>query len=91
MGSNEQLKSPKRVWLSWSSGKDCAYTLHTLRQQPDIKVGPRWNCRCCMTGETPSSSAQSADWKDLVCMCSHLPNFLLHALAFLVQSRLWAC
>lgn len=21
----------KRVWLSWSSGKDCAYTLHTLR------------------------------------------------------------
>lgn len=25
----EQTK--KRVWLSWSSGKDCSYTLHTLR------------------------------------------------------------
>jgi uncharacterized protein (TIGR00290 family) len=28
----------KRVLLSWSSGKDCAWALHLLRQQPDIKV-----------------------------------------------------
>lgn len=28
----------KRVWLSWSSGKDSAWALHVLRQQPDVKV-----------------------------------------------------
>lgn len=26
---------PKRVIISWSSGKDSAWTLHTLRQQPE--------------------------------------------------------
>lgn len=28
----------RRVLLSWSSGKDSAWTLHVLRQQPDIEV-----------------------------------------------------
>ena len=28
----------KRVLLSWSSGKDSAWTLHTLRQMPDVEV-----------------------------------------------------
>jgi len=28
----------KRVLLSWSSGKDSAWTLHILRQQPDIEI-----------------------------------------------------
>jgi uncharacterized protein (TIGR00290 family) len=28
----------KRVLLSWSSGKDSAWTLHVLRQQPDVEV-----------------------------------------------------
>jgi uncharacterized protein (TIGR00290 family) len=28
----------KRVALSWSSGKDSAWTLHLLRQRPDIQV-----------------------------------------------------
>lgn len=28
----------KRVLLSWSSGKDSAWTLHLLRQQPDVEV-----------------------------------------------------
>ena len=28
----------KRVLLSWSSGKDCAWALHLLRQQPGIEV-----------------------------------------------------
>jgi uncharacterized protein (TIGR00290 family) len=28
----------KRVVLSWSSGKDSAWTLHTLRQMPDVEV-----------------------------------------------------
>lgn len=28
----------KRVLLSWSSGKDCAWALHMLRQQPDVEV-----------------------------------------------------
>jgi len=27
-----------RVWLAWSSGKDCAWALHVLRQQPDVEV-----------------------------------------------------
>jgi uncharacterized protein (TIGR00290 family) len=29
----------KKLILSWSSGKDSAWTLHLLRQQPDIQVG----------------------------------------------------
>lgn len=28
----------KRVLLSWSSGKDSAWTLHVLRQDPDVEV-----------------------------------------------------
>jgi uncharacterized protein (TIGR00290 family) len=28
----------KRVLLSWSSGKDSAWTLHTLRQQNDVEI-----------------------------------------------------
>ena len=28
----------KRVLLSWSSGKDCAWALHVLRQQPEIEI-----------------------------------------------------
>jgi uncharacterized protein (TIGR00290 family) len=28
----------KKVLLSWSSGKDCAWSLHLLRKQPDIEV-----------------------------------------------------
>lgn len=29
---------PKRTLLSWSSGKDSAWALHLLRQQPDVRV-----------------------------------------------------
>jgi uncharacterized protein (TIGR00290 family) len=28
----------KKVLLSWSSGKDCAWCLHLLRQRPDVEV-----------------------------------------------------
>jgi uncharacterized protein (TIGR00290 family) len=28
----------KRIWLSWSSGKDSAWALHVLRRQPDMEV-----------------------------------------------------
>src|SRR5690242_4950320 len=28
----------RQVWLSWSSGKDSAWALHVLRQNPDIDV-----------------------------------------------------
>ena len=28
----------KRTWLSWSSGKDSAWALHVLRQQPEFEV-----------------------------------------------------
>lgn len=27
-----------RVLLAWSSGKDSAWTLHVLRQEPDVEV-----------------------------------------------------
>lgn len=29
----------RRVLMSWSSGKDSAWALHVLRQQPDVEVG----------------------------------------------------
>jgi uncharacterized protein (TIGR00290 family) len=28
----------ENIWLSWSSGKDCAYALHCIRQQPQYEV-----------------------------------------------------
>lgn len=28
----------KRTLVSWSSGKDCAWALHLLRQQPDLEI-----------------------------------------------------
>jgi uncharacterized protein (TIGR00290 family) len=28
----------RRVLLSWSSGKDCAWALHLLREQPDVEL-----------------------------------------------------
>ncbi|MFN3741380.1 MAG: ATP-binding protein [Anaerolineales bacterium] len=28
----------RRVWLSWSSGKDSAWSLHVLRQDPQVEV-----------------------------------------------------
>jgi uncharacterized protein (TIGR00290 family) len=34
----EREPSLKKILLSWSSGKDSAWTLHLLRQQPDIQV-----------------------------------------------------
>jgi uncharacterized protein (TIGR00290 family) len=30
--------SIKRILVSWSSGKDCAWALHLLRQRPDIEI-----------------------------------------------------
>jgi diphthamide synthase (EF-2-diphthine--ammonia ligase) len=41
MGSTaeqQQSQPVRRLWLSWSSGKDCAYTLHCLRQRTDVEV-----------------------------------------------------
>ncbi|MGE3066054.1 MAG: ATP-binding protein [Hyphomicrobiaceae bacterium] len=29
---------PTRTWLSWSTGKDSAWSLHVLRGQPDVSV-----------------------------------------------------
>ena len=39
-GCAQRQREPelKHVLLSWSSGKDSAWTLHLLRQQPDIHV-----------------------------------------------------
>ncbi len=36
MGADTRMS--KRVLLSWSSGKDSAWTLHLLRQQPGVEV-----------------------------------------------------
>ena len=36
--SNDASDSPRRVWLSWSSGKDSAWSLHVLRQDPSLEV-----------------------------------------------------
>lgn len=35
---NDQGVHMKRILVSWSSGKDCAWALHLLRQQPDIEI-----------------------------------------------------
>lgn len=32
------MSDSKRVLLSWSSGKDCAWALHVLRQQNDVEI-----------------------------------------------------
>lgn len=32
------MSSPRRVLLSWSSGKDSAWALHTLRRDPSVEV-----------------------------------------------------
>ena len=32
------MASPKRVVISWSTGKDSAWALHVLRQDPDVEV-----------------------------------------------------
>ena len=38
MGKNRQDRVRKRVLLSWSSGKDSAWTLHLLRRDPTIEL-----------------------------------------------------
>ena len=35
---SDPMASAKRVVVSWSTGKDCAWALHLLRQDPDIEV-----------------------------------------------------
>jgi uncharacterized protein (TIGR00290 family) len=34
----EKRSSMKRILVSWSSGKDCAWALHLLRQQPEFEI-----------------------------------------------------
>src|SRR5580704_1657535 len=34
----ETRSSMKRILVSWSSGKDCAWALHLLRRQPGIEI-----------------------------------------------------
>jgi uncharacterized protein (TIGR00290 family) len=36
--ANEGEQTPKRILLSWSGGKDSAWALHLLRQQPEYEV-----------------------------------------------------
>jgi uncharacterized protein (TIGR00290 family) len=38
-GDIDEMRSRmKRILVSWSSGKDCAWALHLLRQQPGIEI-----------------------------------------------------
>jgi uncharacterized protein (TIGR00290 family) len=37
-GSETQREGPMRTLLSWSTGKDSAWSLHVLRQRPDVEV-----------------------------------------------------
>src|SRR6202042_3400022 len=37
-GRNQVTSTPQRTLLSWSSGKDSAWSLHLLRRDPDIEV-----------------------------------------------------
>ena len=36
--TNESVPTPKRILLSWSGGKDSAWALHLLRQNPEYEV-----------------------------------------------------
>jgi len=38
MKKNSDATTPKRILLSWSGGKDSAWALHLLRQQPQYEV-----------------------------------------------------
>src|SRR5579859_959571 len=38
MADHSQQHARPRALLSWSTGKDSAWTLHVLRQQPDVEV-----------------------------------------------------
>jgi uncharacterized protein (TIGR00290 family) len=38
MSSKSASHAMKRTLVSWSSGKDCAWALHLLREQPDIQI-----------------------------------------------------
>jgi uncharacterized protein (TIGR00290 family) len=37
-GIETQCEGPMRTLLSWSTGKDSAWSLHVLRQRPDVEV-----------------------------------------------------
>ncbi|MCC6581704.1 MAG: adenine nucleotide alpha hydrolase [Phycisphaeraceae bacterium] len=38
LASNTASSSRKQVLLSWSSGKDCAWTLHVLQHRPNVEL-----------------------------------------------------
>ena len=37
-GTTSNRSSPPRAWLAWSSGKDSAWALHTVRQSGDFEI-----------------------------------------------------
>ncbi|WP_439828352.1 ATP-binding protein [Aeromonas enteropelogenes] len=69
----------KRVLLSWSSGKDCAWALHRLRQDPAIEVVGLFTTlnqafeRVAMHGVRKQLLLQQAECVGLPIICIALP------------------
>ncbi|RQM64883.1 adenine nucleotide alpha hydrolase [Aeromonas enteropelogenes] len=69
----------KRVLLSWSSGKDCAWALHRLRQDPAIEVVGLFTTlnqafeRVAMHGVRKQLLLQQAERVGLPIICIDLP------------------
>lgn len=69
----------KRVLLSWSSGKDCAWALHRLRQDPAIEVVGLFTTlnqafeRVAMHGVRKQLLLQQAEYVGLPIICIDLP------------------
>lgn len=69
----------KRVLLSWSSGKDCAWALHRLRQDPAIEVVGLFTTlnqafkRVAMHGVRKQLLLQQAECVGLPIICIDLP------------------
>lgn len=72
------MQTPKRkTLLSWSSGKDSAWTLHELRQQPDIEVAGLF----CTINQTFDRVAMHAVKTELVkqqAQQAGLPLYTIH-------------
>jgi len=70
-------KHKRKTLLSWSSGKDSAWTLHTLRQQPDIELAGLF----CTITETFDRVAMHAVRTELVRRQAEAAGLPLHIIS----------